>query len=263
MNFYFKVIGNSIKSKIAYKNDIWIKLIGRIFYLYVQVCVWKGFYESNNTLNLAQNLNDILCYVMISNLVAIFVESSTIEYVNERIQKGDICIDLMRPVKFILYVGSHSLGEIIVNLLFQIAPIIAFSVILGFRINNIIIIFPFAIILVLAMLINFLFLYFIGILAFWFQVTWPINMIVRALHKLLSGAWIPLWIFPDLFRSFLNYLPFQYVYYLPASFGTKNYFDKYEFFSILFGQMMWIILLLIIINITWFYAKKKLVIQGG
>jgi hypothetical protein len=39
----------------------------------------------------------------------------------------------------------------------------------------------FLISILLGMLVSFLVAYFIGILAFWFLVTWPLNMFVRAI----------------------------------------------------------------------------------
>lgn len=75
----------------------------------------------------------------------------------------------------------------------------------------------FIISIILATIISFLFYFIIGILAFWLMVTWSVNMLLSAVHKLLSGSWIPLWLFPEKARKIVELLPFSQIYYSPVS----------------------------------------------
>ena len=113
-----------------------------------------------------------------------------------------------------------------------------------------------------SMLINFELAFFMGILAFWFLVTWPLNMLVQGISKIFSGVWIPVWFFQDSIKNISEVLPFQYIYFTPISLYTQN-LGIADGIQLILCQIYWIIGLFILINIMWKIGIKKLVVQGG
>ena len=57
--------------------------------------------------------------------------------------------------------------------------------------------------------------YFTGLLAFWLEETWILRVILSIVTAFLSGAIIPLDLYPKAFVEFLNYTPFPYLSYYP------------------------------------------------
>ncbi len=66
--------------------------------------------------------------------------------------------------------------------------------------------------------------YITGLLAFWLETTWTLRVILQYLMQFLSGAIIPLELYPDWLVRILNYTPFPYLGFVPV----KTYMGAYE-----------------------------------
>lgn len=264
MKLYIGFIKNSVQRVITYRTNVWAKTLGKFLYLYVQVSVWIAFYSTNIISADIKNLQQIINYVIISNLLSCLVEFNSIELLNQKIKTGDISLDIMKPFNFMMYIFCYGLGDIIINVCFQAVPMMLFSVVFwDFTIANYSLIFIFMFSALLSAVVSFLFSYFIGILAFWFFVTWPINMATRAIYKIMSGAWIPVWLFPGFLKNISLCLPFQSIYYAPAFILSQPALDVSETLHLLQGQLLWIAIMGGIVMMVWHCGRKKLVIQGG
>ena len=133
----------------------------------------------------------------------------------------------------------------------------------SFGIWNLWNIFYFIIAVILALLISYLFSFFIGALACWFVVTWPLNMMVTAIHKLLSGAWIPIWLFPSLLSTITACFPFKYIYYVPAYLISDKTSNLQEIWGLLLGQCIWVVILFLTVLLTWKIGSRRIMIHGG
>lgn len=116
--------------------------------------------------------------------------------------------------------------------------------------------------IILAYCIQFLYSLIIGLLAFWLIVTWPLNMLLGAIYKLLSGAWIPVTMFPDLLYKINFFLPFRAIYAIPVTIMTSQ-MNTQNIWKDIRTQLIWIIFLFVITEIIWQIGKRKLIVQGG
>ena len=116
--------------------------------------------------------------------------------------------------------------------------------------------------IVLAYCIQFLYSLTIGLLSFWLIVTWPLNMLLGAIYKLLSGVWIPVTMFPDLLSKINQFLPFRAIYAIPVTIITQPMEFQFIMTAIL-TQMIWILLLYLLAEFMWIIGKRKLIVQGG
>ena len=113
---------------------------------------------------------------------------------------------------------------------------------------------------VLAYAIHFLYSLVIGMLAFFLIVTWPLNMLLGAIYKLLSGIWIPVTLFPEFLYRINLFLPFRAVYAIPVSLLTGSAIDVRES---IFCQLVWLAVFLVLAEFVWIKGYRKLVVQGG
>ncbi len=256
---YKYFVRNAMMQATAYRSNTLIKSIGKILYVYVQMCLWTALSHSNHNIDISQTIT----YVIVTNMIGIFVDVNVIQLINDRIRTGDISLDLMRPFDFRLYAFSYGIGNNIVNIIFQFIPTITFCIIVCHKYISIVGCIPaFIVSMIFATIISFLFYFIIGILAFWLMVTWPINMLLGAVHKLLSGSWIPLWLFPEKARKIVELLPFSQIYYSPVSIIVTNK-NADEILKVLLGQVIWIVVLYIVSLIMWKSGTKRLEVQGG
>jgi ABC-type uncharacterized transport system permease subunit len=115
---------------------------------------------------------------------------------------------------------------------------------------------------ILAYGIQFLYSLIIGLLALWLIVTWPLNMLLGAIYKLLSGVWIPVTMFPDLLYRINLFLPFRAIYAIPVTILTQK-MEANDITGALLTQLLWIGILFLFTEIVWFFGKRKLIVQGG
>jgi ABC-2 type transport system permease protein len=100
-----------------------------------------------------------------------------------------------------------------------------------------------------------------GLIGFWYMRGWQ-STIIWILNRLFSGAYIPLWFFPQILVTISYFLPLRLMYFAPISIflGTVTPLDC---LYIILQQFGWMFVLYAVIMVMWRAAIKKLVIQGG
>ena len=263
MRKYLDYMCIGIKEHLAYRSSIWATFLSRIIYLYMQFCLWNALFSSQTTANLAMGREDTLRYVIVATIISTFIECDAVQWINNQIQSGDIAVQLIRPISFNAMVFARHVGKSAVRLLLYGVPLAVLSALffrmpLAVRPQ-----LPFALCsIVIAYLIQFLYSLILGLMAFWLIVTWPLNMLLGAIYKLLSGSWIPAAMFPDALRKLNAFLPFRAIYEIPVSIITVP-MDGKDIAGKLAVQAFWLAFLFVLMKVTWKTGTKKLIVQGG
>ena len=263
MKKYKDFIRIGIKEQLAYPMVILAKLLAKIIYLYLQISLWNALFSSGGQTNALLNRGETVHYIIIATMISSFMECDIISWINEQIRTGNIVFDIMRPMDYKKMAFSRHLGETIVKIVFLCIPlcILVFSktsepllcrkqIAIGF------------LSLCLGYLIQFLYVLIIGMLAFWLIVTWPLNMLLSAIYKLLSGVWIPLTLFPQFLYKLNLFLPFRAIYAIPATILTSP-MNIHKIRADIFTQLLWLFLLFVLMQCVWKTGKRKLIVQGG
>ena len=260
MRKYLRYSYISIKEYLAYPSNILAELLSKFIYLFMQISLWKALFagaEWHGNLS----CSDTVKYVAAACVVSIIIECKTIDIMNRQIRSGDIVNDLLRPMDFKVMMLFKHFGNTMIKSLLIAVPTYFFAIRL---ISGV----PFSadrllwglVSVVLAYAIHFLYSLVIGMLAFFLIVTWPLNMLLGAIYKLLSGIWIPVTMFPGLLYKINMFLPFRAVYAIPVSLLTGSITDVKG--SIL-CQLMWLAVFLLLTEFVWMKGYKKLIVQGG
>ncbi|MBR1816091.1 MAG: ABC-2 family transporter protein [Lachnospiraceae bacterium] len=262
MRKYIDYIIIGIKEHMVYSSSIWANFLSKIIYLYMQFSIWNALFASQGQKNYALNHADTLRYLTVATIISSFIECEVIAWINNHIQTGNIAVQLIRPIDFKAMVFSRHIGDTIVKIVFYCLPLCIIS---GFVIDEPLLyksqlLYGFCSI-ILAYMIQFLYSLIIGLLAFWLIVTWPLNMLLGAIYKLLSGAWIPVAMFPDLLYKINLFLPFRAIYAIPVNIITSP-MKLQIIYSDIFVQIIWLIILYALTKIIWKVGTKKLIVQG-
>ena len=252
-----------IKEHTAYLNSVWANFLSKIVYLYMQFALWNALFSSNTGKSIPLSQEDTIRYIIVSTIISTFMECDVIAWINQQIGSGDVANQLIRPVDYRAMIFSKHLGVSSVRIVLYALPLsIAVSVFYnkplicqGQLIYGIISV-------LLAYMIQFLYSLIIGLMAFWLIVTWPLNMLLAAIYKLLSGSWIPLAMFPDLLSKINMFLPFRAIYSIPVTIMTTG-MDQADIMSGISVQLIWLAILFLISELTWVVGKNKLILQGG
>lgn len=263
MKKYVDHVRIGMKEYLVYPSAVWAKLFSKIIYLYLQFCIWSALFASNSMKHPELSKADTLRYIVVATIVSTVIECNVIEKVNAQIQSGNIATELIRPIGFKRMLLARHLGDTVIKILGYLLPLIilvkasvSFPLLcFGQIVFGILSVF-------LAYGIQFLYSLVIGLLAFWLIVTWPINMFFGAIYKLLSGAWIPVTMFPETLNRINIFLPFRAIYAIPVSILTSS-MKVIEIWQSIGVQVMWLVILYILVQIIWHVGRNKLVVQGG
>jgi ABC-type uncharacterized transport system permease subunit len=260
MRKYLRYSYISIKEYLAYPSNILAELASKFIYLFMQICLWKALFSGAETHgNLSYS--DTVKYVAAACVISILIECNTIDRMNQQIRSGDIVNDLLRPMDFKLVMLFKHFGNTAIKSLLIAVPTFLFAIRL---ISGV----PFSkgrlvwgmVSVVLAYAIHFLYSLVVGMLAFFLIVTWPLNMLLGAIYKFLSGIWIPVTMFPEFLYRINMFLPFRAVYAIPVSLLTGSISDVKG--SIL-CQLIWLVVFIVLAELIWMKGYRKLVVQGG
>lgn len=92
--------------------------------------------------------------------------------------------------------------------------------------------------------------------------TWAIQRIVRDVIQFLSGAFIPISLFPNVLFQINRFLPFRFLFSFPLELllNEINLNVQVENFTVL---TVWLTFFLILILLMEKRLMRKLIIQGG
>jgi ABC-type uncharacterized transport system permease subunit len=229
----------------------------------MQFALWNTLFASNAGRNLALDHEETIRYIIVATVLSTVMECNIIQWINTEIQTGNIANQLIRPMDFRTMIFSKHLGTTLIKTVLYCIPL---CIVTGVAFHKPIVCdgqlgFGFVSI-VFAFMIQFLYSLIIGLMAFWLIVTWPLNMLLAAIYKLLSGSWIPVAMFPDLLGKINKFLPFRAIYSIPVTIITSPMRQE-SIIRNLIVQILWIVILYIVMVVTWKVGKKKLIVQGG
>ena len=252
-----------IKEHTAYLNSVWANFLSKVVYLYMQFALWNALFSSNKGKNIPLSQDDTIRYIIIATIISTFMECDVIAWINGQIQSGDVANQLIRPIDYKFMIFAKHIGTSVARFMIYTLPL-GILITVFYRGNLFCkeqLVYGILSIL-LAYVIQFLYSLIIGLMAFWLIVTWPLNMLLAAIYKLLSGSWIPTAMFPAFLAKINLFLPFRAIYAIPVTIITT----PMSFENIcgnLFIQLVWLSVLFLISEAVWVVGKNKLVVQGG
>ena len=263
MRKYLDYMAIGIKEDLAYPSSIWAAFFSKVVYLYMQFCLWSALFASNTSSALPMQKDGVIRYIIVATIISSFIECDATVWINEQIHSGNIAVPLIRPINFCGMIFSRHVGKCAIRFLTCCIPL-TLATVFFFRMPLVCRqqIFFALVSLALAYAIQFLYSLIIGLMAFWLIVTWPLNMLLGAFYKLLSGSWIPCAMFPDFLKTLNSFLPFRAMYEIPVTMLT-NPMDDRELILKLGVQAVWLLLLYGLVKVVWKVGIKKLVVQGG
>ena len=252
-----------IKEHTAYLNSVWANFLSKIVYLYMQFSLWNALFASNKGSSIPLSRDDTIRYIIVATLISTFMECDVIAWINGQIQSGDVANQLIRPIDYKFMIFSKHIGTSMARFLIYTLPL---GILVALFYHGDLFCkeqLTFGIIsILLAYVIQFLYSLIIGLMAFWLIVTWPLNMLLAATYKLLSGSWIPTAMFPAFLSTINAFLPFRAIYAIPVTLLTTP-MPLYSICKNLCIQFTWFAALFVLSEVTWIVGKNKLVVQGG
>jgi len=262
MRTYVKFTAKAFSKQLAYRSEVWLRLIGNFVTVLIQVEIWRAVIGSERIEGVT--LEQMITYSIINTLLLALLLHGISGKVDESLKSGSIASELIKPISYPLFLLFDGLGNTLYQLVFTVAPsLLIASLYFGMMPPaSWTHLFAFLLALLLALLISFLLGYLISLLAFWFMNHFALSWMLGGFITIFSGAFLPIWFFPSSWITVANLLPFQYMGYVPAAIYLGNITTQ-ELWQVIAVGLGWIAGLLILVQWLWTRAVKRLVLQGG
>lgn len=260
---YFKI---QIVTNLQYKAAALAGLCTQFFWGFLYVMIYQAFYSYTN--NSTINFNDLVTYVWLNQafFALIYIRTKDNDVLNS-IKTGTVAYELCRPYDLYNWWYIKMLAKKYASVALRFLPIIVISLLLPstYSLNapqSGLSFILFLITLLLGSLVLVSILMIIQSITFFTYHEGGISQILFLVAELLSGAFLPLPLMPDIIQKISYYLPFRLIGDLPFRIYSGNIGINDALLNILF-QCIWIVILFFIGKMIMKYALKKVVIQGG
>lgn len=269
MKKYFAFTKAGILDGFAYKFSAFGWVLGDIVSLFVLFFLWQAVYKNSPTETInGMTFNDMIAYLILARVTTALVFSSmSFWIIGEDIYEGNIAISLIRPINYRYRLLSSSFGSFLSTTVLMFIPLWILAMLLlhftiGFPIprlgTHLLFIVSILLSFVIADSLNFL----IGEIAVFTNALFGLMITKNIMMSFLSGSLLPSSYFPVWLNNILKYLPFQSMVEKPIMIFLGR-LSPSEIVSSLLIQVMWVVILSVLCNLSFNRIKKRVVSVGG
>jgi len=247
-----------IKIWSTYRFEFIAVLINTPLTLIIYYFLWKSIF-SYMAVEVIRGFTfqEMINYYAIGMIVSFFTWSEVDRWIENDLLHGRMIVGMLKPVSFLSYYWSFEAGINLMNIIWQMIPVFIISfAFFGLRLAPIFNFVAFIFSLLFAFLIYFGLTYLLGLSAFWLKRITGLRRLRRILIGFLSGTFLPLTLFPQVFQDVLNYSPFPYTKFVPISIYLGTLSD-FEVIKALLVQVGWIVVLYFIAHFVFRQAYKR------
>lgn len=268
LQIYWPFAVNELKRQMAYEKAFYLFIVMDILAVFVSYFLWMAIYgsSSNGTLG-GLTQNEMIIYVFMTYVTTLVVNISISKWVGNDVVKGDVVMNLIKPIDYRISLISKAFGTMIYQffapgIFIWIGVEIYKVVVLGMPLVSIWTILFYSISCIMSFLIYVLFDFCFGMIAFFTTYMFGVRMAKEALLCFLTGQLIPLSFFPEAVQKVFDFLPFSSMIYTPVMIYVGKY-QGIELGIVLAKQVIWVILLYGLGSLIWKQVTKRLVVLGG
>ena len=268
LKVYLPFTRSVIQTMMSYRLNFFMYIFGEFILVFVLFYIWKAVYASSpsDMIN-GFTFVDMISYLFISNITALATGNGADFSVGDEVRTGDIAMSLIKPISYRGRILASELGGTSYAALLCALPIwIGFSIYMhsvhAVGMPGIMNILFYILSLVLGYGILFLFNFMFGLSAFFVTYIWGFIFVKGTIVRFFSGQLTPLAFFPSVVQRIFNFLPFSSMLYTPSMIYLGKY-STTEMFKMLGLQALWLIIMIVLSNLLWKKAMKKITIMGG
>lgn len=263
MRVFIYFLKTRILSALSYQFNILFMVISSLLVMIINISIWRGLYRNTDYVN-GVNLQQMIIYTIISTILGNIFYTNTSGKLAKEVSSGSIAYDMCRPFSYLLRYFGEDIGDICSSFILRGIPM--------FLIASFLFVLPvpdsaihfilFLVSLVFCYCILWLFDAIFGMINFWTVGFGNLAQVSNTLVRILSGAFVPLWFYPDKIQEILYLTPFPYSYQAVVSIyiGKTGFGESVKILCI---QIIWVAILFAVLMILYKKANKKIVIQGG
>ncbi len=259
---YLAVLHVSIASNLAYVMEVVLRALLLVVLVFVLAQLWKTTFTLQHARTLSGfSINAMIWYLLAAETIALSLPELS-RRIDQEVRSGQLAYLLGRPCSYILYNFAQYLGERLFRLLMNaLIGIVLALIIAGPPQLSWQGVLAWPLTVWMALCIDFVVYFSIGLLAFWTEETRSFSFIYNRLALILGGVLVPLDIFPQPLRAIVQALPFSTILYGPAR--TLVHFEPDRFVWLLVQQTLTLVVASIILLLIYRVAVRRVTLNGG
>jgi ABC-2 type transport system permease protein len=259
---YVAVLRVSVANNLAYMMEIFFRSLMLVVLVFILSQLWKTTFALHKEKILSGfSISDMIWYLIAAESIALSLPALT-KRIDQEVRSGQLAYLLGRPCSYVLYNFAHYLGERLVrwgmNCLVGASLALLMVGLPHFTWQGLL---AWPLVSLLAMSIDFVAYFCIGLFAFWIEETQSFSFVFSRLTLVLGGVLAPLEIFPQPLRSIALALPFGAILYGPAR--TLVHFELDRFYQLLLQQVLMIAVGSVILLMIYRIALRRVNMNGG
>ena len=264
MSAYLAFAQSAFQTSLAYRNEVWANLFGKLMQVLARVAIWFAVYAGAASIG-GVSLEEMITYALLGGAVTGAIRyEAIVGGIGNALKTGDVAVWLLKPVSFPLYIIVSELGASVYRFLFMVVPTVAvvalvYGMLPPASVFHGVMFIPYWLLaFAIISLISALF----GLLAFWLLTSFALEWTMQALLNLFSGALIPFWFFPEPFAAIARHLPFAWIVYYPSAvwLGRLSPAETLTYFGVGLG---WAAAMALGVAWLWRKASSRIIVQGG
>jgi len=120
MSLYLAMIGKSYRKHLAYRSEVWVRIVIGVIWIGIQVAVWQALIGSGEVDGIT--LPDMITYAILNTVMALAMMDRSLAELDQKTRSGDIAVDLIKPFHYPLTLVADGLGRSLFSALFSVTP---------------------------------------------------------------------------------------------------------------------------------------------
>lgn len=248
---FWQTILISLQRHLAYKINFILMIIGpSVVFLFVQINLWQAIYGLDQSIKIqGYDLRQMLQYQFWVFLVQIVGKGHNSMNLAMDIRYGRISSYLLYPFPLWGFHFASFLSFQWLQMTIAALTIASFSLMNFIEIVGAMALIKGIVITLVVSITWYNLQYVIGLIAFWLDETWILRVMLNIATAFLSGAVIPIDLFPQWFADILFYTPFPLLTYVPIKVFMGQ--DVLPFFYVLLVLLFWNVIILLLTRFVW------------
>jgi len=266
MGAYAAFFRSSFQTQLAYRNEVWANIFGKLVQVFARVAIWLAVYAGvGATVVDGVSLQQMVTYALLGGAVmGATRHERIIGEIGRSLKSGDVAVWLLKLVRYPLYLLALEAGMTAYTFLLAVIPTIVIVALLYGMLPPASLFHGVMFIAFcgLSFIIHFLTAALFGLLAFWLMTVFSLEWLLQSLVTLLSGLLVPFWFFPEPFGTIASHLPLAWLVYYPSSvwLGRLDPAMTLAYFGL---GIVWATLLAAALALLWRRASSRITVQGG
>lgn len=257
---YNAVAKTAAQSRLAY----WQEMGARTFFFGIVLFTFSGLWgrvigADGDLVGFTRQ--QLVWYLMLTEAITLSA-TSLVNEIEQDVKSGQIAYLLAKPLNYLLYQAAHYSGEMVVSTSLNLLAggLVAWALV-GLPTITAPSLTQALVLIVLGAAVRFCLLASIALLSFFVEESRPFYWIYSKLIFTLGGLFIPIDLYPDVFRRLAAWLPFQSITYGPARAFISGDWQLFAGFA---GKaLLWCVLLAGLLRFQFARGVKQINVNGG